>query len=153
ARFILPYDTRPTPFAQTPHRPSHHASILKTALHISSLGFVPIHLRALLDLALVRLENALLRQLLPLPEIAVARHKLFQHLDRDLACLHLAPRGLTHEGCVLIEHLLGRRWQCEPQRDRRKFLFLEFEFHRQVPRQPLYGPSNTRSRVTITLNS
>jgi hypothetical protein len=67
----------------------------------------PIHLRPLLDPALVRLENALLRQLLPLPEIAVARHKLLEHLDRDLPFLHL--RGLTHEDHVSIKDLLGRR--------------------------------------------
>jgi hypothetical protein len=50
---------------------------------------VPIHLRAFLDPALVRLENPLLHRLQPLAQIAAVRHELPQHLGHDLPCLYL----------------------------------------------------------------
>jgi len=51
---------------------------------------MPIHLAPLVDPVLARLEEALLPQLMPLPEVVVTRHEQLQHLDRDLPRLDLA---------------------------------------------------------------
>lgn len=92
---------------------AHHTPILKTALHNFSLGSLPNHLMAFLDPTLVRFENTCLRPYLPLSELAVACHRLFQHLDRDLPCLDLASCRLTNEGEIVIE----RHLDCGPKRE------------------------------------
>ena len=104
-------DPLSTPPAHISQQPSRHTPILKTALNNSSLSSVPTHLRPIVDPVLARLKEALLPQLLPVPEIAVTRHEQLQYLDHDLPCLDLESSGLTNEDEVVLE----RRLDCCPK--------------------------------------